>query len=149
MRAQAGVKAIYWIESRENEGLRDLCSKKSQMIIRICFASQLSCHPTWQKKKKMKSKAGLMRQRMVLCASVYLQNGIKDINSRVALSLQEVFWRCKMAASTKMIYWSDYVISETYFQNENLITLYISCLKHFNDSCFSGVKDEDLYLTPG
>ena len=48
-----------------------------------------------------------------------------------------------------MIYWSDYVISETYFQNENLITLYISCLKHFNDSCFSGVKDEDLYLTPG
>lgn len=35
MRAQAGVEAVFWIESRKSEGLGALCSKKRQMIIAL------------------------------------------------------------------------------------------------------------------
>ena len=67
------------------------------MIIHICFASQLSYHPTQQKKCEEQSRPNEAKDgSFFVPQSVYLQNGIKDVNIRVALSLQRCFEDAKL-----------------------------------------------------
>ena len=84
--------------------------------------------------RNVRNKTGLIKQRMIppLCLSLYLQNGIKNANFRVVLSLQGCFEDAKLQQAQKLCIYLIILESETYFQNAYLIISYLSWFKIFS-----------------
>lgn len=58
-------------------------------------------------------------------------------------------WKWKVATSTKLTHWSYYMWLELYLQDANLSYHRDPGLKHFNDFFLFGVRDVNLYSSPG